>query len=175
MARPALAPSRGSGGMLPREILKIGMRRYAFFTFLGYNFRKMRERFCKVICTYIYNFYKIFEVTGKIKKKMFNMKKIMHPTVDPATFFLDVYARMSSLLLQNPSVCPCGHWQAQQCIQAPFRHRAAVVWLDESQSRFFFLFLLLLLLLLLFWPARGGGGASPLDPLLQCIGTTKLL
>ena len=74
---PALAPSRGSGGMLPREILKIGMRRYAFFTILGYNFRKIRERICKVICTYIYNFYKIFEVTGKIrkiKKKMFNMK-----------------------------------------------------------------------------------------------------
>ena len=66
---PALAPSRGSGGMLPREILKIGMRRYAFFTILGYNFRKIRERICKVICTYIYNFYKIFEVTGKIKKK----------------------------------------------------------------------------------------------------------
>ena len=63
--------------MLPREILKIGMRRYAFFTILGYNFRKIRERICKVICTYIYNFYKIFEVTGKIrkiKKKMFNMK-----------------------------------------------------------------------------------------------------
>ena len=37
---PALAPSRGSGGMLPREILKIGMRRYAFFTILGSNFRK---------------------------------------------------------------------------------------------------------------------------------------
>ena len=74
---PALAPCRGSGGMLPREILKIGMRRYAFFTILGYNFRKIRERICKVICTYIYNFYKIFEVTGKIrkiKKKMFNMK-----------------------------------------------------------------------------------------------------
>ena len=109
---PALAPSRGSGGMLPREILKIGMRRYAFFTILGYNFRKIRERICKVICTCIYHFYKIFEVTGKIrkiKKKMFNMKKIMHPTVDPATFFLDVYARMSSPLLQNPSVCPCGH------------------------------------------------------------------
>ena len=106
---PALAPSRGSGVMLPREILKIGMRRYAFFTILGYNFRKIRERICKVICTYIYNFYKIFEVTGKIKKKMFNIKKIMQPTVDPATFFLDVYARMLSPLLQNPSVCPCGH------------------------------------------------------------------
>ena len=66
---PALAPSRGSGGMLPREILKIGMRRYAFFTILGYNFRKIRERICKVICTYIYNFYKIFEVSGKIKKR----------------------------------------------------------------------------------------------------------
>ena len=65
---PALAPSRGSGGMLPREILKIAMRRYAFFTILGYNFRKIRERICKVICTYIYNFYKIFEVTGKIRK-----------------------------------------------------------------------------------------------------------
>ena len=99
--------------MLPREILKIGMRRCAFFTILGYNFRKIRERICKVICTYIHNFYKIFEVTGKTrkikKKKMFNMKKIMHPMVDPATFFLDVYARMSSPLLQNPSVCPCGH------------------------------------------------------------------
>ena len=74
---PALAPSRGSGGMLPREILKNGMRRYAFFTILRYNFRKIRERICKVICTYIYNFYKIFEVTGKIRKiknKMFNMK-----------------------------------------------------------------------------------------------------
>ena len=70
-------PLGGSGGMLPREILKIGMRRYAFFTILRYNFRKIRERICKVICTYIYNFYKIFEVTGKIrkiKKKMFNMK-----------------------------------------------------------------------------------------------------
>ena len=65
---PALAPSRGSGGMLLREILKIAMRRYAFFTILGYNFRKIRERICKVICTYIYNFYKIFEVTGKIRK-----------------------------------------------------------------------------------------------------------
>ena len=54
--------------MLPREILKIGMRRYAFFTILGYNFRKIRERICKVVCTYIYNFYKIFEVTGKIRK-----------------------------------------------------------------------------------------------------------
>ena len=42
----------------------------------------------------------------------------MHPTVDPATFFLNVYALMSSPLLQNPSVCPCGHWQAQQCIQS---------------------------------------------------------
>ena len=51
------------------------------------------------------NNYKIFEVTGKIrkiKKMMFNMKKIMHPTVDPATFFLDVYARMPSPPLQNP-------------------------------------------------------------------------
>ena len=38
--------------MLPREILKIAMRRYAFFTILGYNFRKIRERICKVICTY---------------------------------------------------------------------------------------------------------------------------
>ena len=41
----------------------------------------------------IYDMYTIFEVAGKIrkiKKKMFNMKKIMHPTVDPATFFLDV-------------------------------------------------------------------------------------
>ena len=65
---PALAPSRGVRGHAPREILKIGMRRYAFFTILGYNFRKIRERFCKVICTYIYNFYKIFEVTGKIRK-----------------------------------------------------------------------------------------------------------
>ena len=54
--------------MLPREILKIGMRRYAYFTILGYIFRKIRERICKVICTYIYNFYKIFEVTGKIRK-----------------------------------------------------------------------------------------------------------
>ena len=66
---PALTPSRGSGGILPREVLKIGMRRYAFFTISGYNFRKHRERICKVMCTYIYNFYKIFEVTGKIKKK----------------------------------------------------------------------------------------------------------
>ena len=67
---PVLASSRGSGGMLPREVLKIGMRRYAFFTILGYNFRKIRERICKVICTYIYSFYKIFEVTGNyIKKK----------------------------------------------------------------------------------------------------------
>ena len=118
----ALVPSRGSGGMLPREILKIAMRRYAFFTILGYNFRKIRERICKVICTYIYNFYKIFEVTGKIrriKKKMFNMKKIMHPTVDPATFFLDVYACMSSPLLQNPSVCPCGHTGAAMHSSAP--------------------------------------------------------
>ena len=94
------------------------------------------------------------------------MKKIMHPTVDPAKFFLDVYARMSSPLLQNPSVCPCGHWQVQQCIQAPLKHRAAVVWLDESQGRFFFLFLLFFF----FWPAPGGGGARvpppPLDPLL---------
>ena len=93
----ALAPSRESGGMLPQEILKIAMRRYAFFTILVYNFRKIRERICKVICAYIYNIYKIFEVTGKIrkiKKKMFNMKKIMHPTVDPATF-LDVYSRIS--------------------------------------------------------------------------------
>ena len=119
---PALAPSRGSGGMLPREILKIAMRRYAFFTILGYNFRKITERICKVICTYIYNFCKIFEVTGKIrkiKKKMFNMKKIMHQTVDPATFFLDVYARMSSPLLQNPSVCPCGHTGAAVHSSAP--------------------------------------------------------
>ena len=156
--------------MLPREILKIGMRRYAFFTILRYNFRKIRERICKVICTYIYNFYKIFEVTGKIKKKMFNMKKIMHTTVDPATFFLDVYARMSSPLLQNPSVCPCGHWQAQQCIQAPLKHRAAVVWLDESQGRFVFLFLLLFFFFFFFLPARGGGARPrappPLDPLL---------
>ena len=128
------------------------------------------ERICKVICTYIYNFYKIFEVTGKIrkiKKKMFNMKKIMHPTVDPATFFLDVYARMSSPLLQNPSVCPCGHWQAQQCIQAPLKHRAAVVWLDESQGRFLFFFFFFF-----FFCRHGGGGVRPppppLDPLL-CI------
>ena len=89
------------------------------------------------------------------------MKKIMHPTVDPATFFLDVYARMSSPLLQNPSVCPCGHWQAQQCIQAPLRHRAAVVWLDESQGRFFFLFLLLFFF---FAGTGGGGGDAPPPP-----------
>ena len=99
--------------MLPREILKIAMRRYAFFIILGYNFRKIREQIFKVICTYIHNIYTIFEVTGKIrkiKKKMFNMKKIMHPTVNPATFFLDVYARMPSPLLENPIiiVCPCG-------------------------------------------------------------------
>ena len=80
-----------------------------FSLFWGTISEKSESEFCKVICTYIYNFYKIFEVTGKIKKKMFNMKKIMHPSVDPATFFLDVYARMSSPLLQNPSVCPCGH------------------------------------------------------------------
>ena len=126
--------------LFPREILKTAMRRYAFFTILGYNFRKIRERIFKVICTYIYNIYKIFEVTGKIrkiKKKMFNMKKIMHPTVDQATFFLDVYSRMPSTLIQNPIVCPCGHIyiQARQCIQAPLRHRAAVVRLDESQGR----------------------------------------
>ena len=160
---PALAPSRGSGGM------KIGMRRYAFFTILGYNFRKIRERICKVICTYIYNFHKIFEVTGKIKKKIFNMKKIMQPTVDPATFFLDVYARMSSPLLQNPSVCPCGHWQAQQCIQAPLRHRAAVVWLDESQSRFFFSFSSSFF----FFFCRHGGVPAPPPPAtglpLRCV------
>ena len=90
------------------------MRRYAFFIIWGYNFRKIRERIFKVICTHIHNIYTIFEVTGKIrkiKKKMFNMKKIMHPTVNPATFFLDVYARMPSPLLENPIiiVCPCGH------------------------------------------------------------------
>ena len=115
-------PLGGSGGMLPREILKIAMRRYAFFTSLGYNFRKIRERIFKVICTYIHNIYTIFEVTGKIrkiKKKMFNMKKIMHPTVNPATFFLDVYARMPSPLLQNPIVCPCGHTGAAVHSSAP--------------------------------------------------------
>ena len=116
--------------MLPREILKIAMRRYAFFTILGYNFRKIRERVFKVICTYIHNIYTIFEVTGKIrkiKKKMFNMKKIMHSTVNPATFFLDVYARMPSPLLQNPIDYVLVDIQAQQCIQAPLRHRAALV------------------------------------------------
>ena len=108
--------------MLPREILKIAMRRYAFFTILGYNFRKIRERICKVICTYIHNIYTIFEVTGKIrkiKKKMFNMKKIMHPTVNPATFFLDVYARMPSPLLQNPIVCPCGQYRRSSAFKRP--------------------------------------------------------
>ena len=66
---PALAPSRGSGGMLPREILKTGMRRYAFFTLLGYNFRKIRERICKVICTYIYIFTKYLKSLGRSKKR----------------------------------------------------------------------------------------------------------
>ena len=76
----------------------------------------------------------------------------------------------SSPLLQNPSVCPCGHWQAQQSIQAPLKHRAAVVWLDESQGRFFFLsekkggsssssFFFFF-----FFAGTGGGGARPPPP-----------
>ena len=128
--------------MLPREILKIAMRRYAFFTILGYNFRKIRERICKVICTYIYNFYKIFEVTGKIrkiKKKMFNMKKIMHPTVNPATFFLDVYARMPSPLLQNPFVCPCGHTERSSAFKRP--SDVVLRWSDLMNPRADFFFL----------------------------------
>ena len=164
---PALAPSRGSGGMLPREILKIGLRRYAFFTILGYNFRKIRERICKVICTYyLPKYLKSLGRSGRSKKKMFNMKKIMHPTVDPATFFLDVYARMSSPLLQNPIVCPCGHWQAQQGILAPLRHRAAVVWFDESQGRFFtfFFFFFLLFSFIILGRHGGGGGGRPRAP-----------
>ena len=102
------------------------------------------------------------------------MKKIMHPMVDLATFFLDVYARMSSPLLQNPSVCPCGHWQAQQCIQAPLRHRGAVVWLDESQGRFFS-FSSFFFFFFFFLAGTGGGGGRvpapppppPLNPLLR--------
>ena len=123
--------------MLPREILKIAMRRYAFFTILGYNFRKIRERIFKVICTYIHNIYTIFEVTGKIrkiKKKMFNMKKIMHPTVNPATFFLDVYARMPSPLLQNPIVCPCGHTGAAVHSSAP-QTSCCMRWSDLTNPR----------------------------------------
>ena len=88
----------------------------------------------------------------------------MHPTVDPATFFLDVYARMSSPLLQNPSVCPCGHWQAQQCIQAPLRHRAAVVWLDESQGRFFSFSSSSSFFFFFFFCRHGGGGGVPAPP-----------
>ena len=141
----------GSGGMLPREILKIGMRRYAFFTILGYNFRKIRERICKVICTYIYNFYKIFEVTGKIrkiKKKMFNMKKIMHPTVDPATFFLDVYARMSSPLLQIQVYVVVDTDRRSSAFKRP--SNIVLRWSDLTNPKadFFYFF---------FWPARGGG------------------
>ena len=94
---PALAPSRGSGGMLPREILKIGMRRYAFFTILGYNFRKIRERICKVICTYIYNFYKIFEVTGKTRK--IKKKDVQHEENHASN------GRPSNILLG--CLCPC--------------------------------------------------------------------
>ena len=122
-----LAPSKGSGGMLPREILKIATR-ICIFHYLGYNFRKIRERICKVICTCIYNIYKIYEVTGKIrkiKKKIFNMKKIMLLTVDPATFFLEDYSRMSSRLFQNPIVCPCGHTGA--AVHSTLRHRVSVI------------------------------------------------
>ena len=124
--------------MLPREILKIAMRRYAFFTILGYNFRKIRERIFKVICTYIHNIYTIFEVTGKIrkiKKKMFNMKKIMHPTVNPATFFLDVYARMPSPLLENPIVYPCGHTGAAVHSSALMASDIMLRWSDLTNPR----------------------------------------
>ena len=59
----------------------------------------------------------------------------------------------------------------QQCIQAPLRHRAAVVWIDESQGRFFFSFFFLLLLFYFFfyffyffWPARGCARPRPPPP-----------
>ena len=44
---PALAPSRGSGGMLLREILKIGMRRYAFSLFWGIISEKSESEFAR--------------------------------------------------------------------------------------------------------------------------------
>ena len=90
----------------------------------------------------------------------------MHPTVDPATFFLDVYARMSSPLLQNPSVCPCGtltgaavHSSAPQTLCC-----GGLTW--RIPGPIFFLFLLLLFFFFFFLPARGGARprAPPLDP-----------
>ena len=61
------------------------------------------------------------------------MKKIMQPTADPATYFLDVYSRMWLPLLQIPIVCPCGHTGA--ALHSTLRHRVSVVLLDESQGR----------------------------------------
>ena len=167
---PALAPSRGSGGMLPREILKIAMRRYAFFTILGYNFRKIRERISKVICTYIYNFYKIFEVTGKIrkiKKRCSTWRKscIQRSTQQHSSWMFMPVCRHHFFKIQ---VYVLVDIQAQQCIQAPLRHHAAVVWLDESQGRFFFSFSFSSSSSSFFFFFAGtGGGASPLDPLLR--------
>ena len=156
---PALAPSRWVRGHAPREILKLAMLRYAFFTILGYNFRKFRERICKVICTYVYNFYKYLKSrTGKIrkikKKKMFNMKKIMHPTVDPATFFLDVYARMSSPLLENSK---CMSLLTNRRSSA-FKRPSDIVlrWSDLTNPRAdFFLFFFFF-----FFGRHGGGGGG---------------
>ena len=117
-----LPPLVGSGGMLPREILKIAMRRYAFFTILGYNFRKIRERICKVICTYICNFYKIFEVTGKIRKikkkrcsTWRNHACIQRSTQQHSSWMFMPVCRHHFF----KSVCPCGHTGAAVHSSAP--------------------------------------------------------
>ena len=166
---PALAPSRGSGGMLPREILKIAMRRCAFFTILGYNFRKIREQICKVICTYIYNFYKIFEVTGKIRK--IKKKDVQHEENHASN------GRPSNILLG----CLCPYLvttsSKSKCMSlwtyrrsSAFKRPSDIVlrWSDLMNPRADFFFFLLLLFFFFFLAGMGGRASPPppLDPLL---------
>ena len=128
-ARACPRPSRGVRGHAPPENFENCDAQICIFQYFGYNFRKIRERICKVICTYIYNIYKIFEVTGKIrkiKKKMFNMKKscVQRSTQQHSSWMFIPICRHHFFKIQLYVLVDI---QVQQCIQAPLRHHAAVV------------------------------------------------